>query len=509
MVPQYTSTSSNGHRRTLWVLAAAATLVSITQTLVIPIMPRLPGLLGASTSATAWVVTSTLLAGAIATPIAGRLGDMYGKRLVLLVSLMLLGSGSILGALSTDVVVLITARTLQGFAMGVLPLALGIVRAVTPVAQVRSASAVISASLGVGGALGFPLAAFLAEYTDWHILFGVVGVLAGVLVVVVLVFVPSTAVPARARFDALGTVLLVVVLVSGFLIIGQGREWGWTSDAIVSLLVTLAVTVPLWGWWELRTPYPVLDLRSAGERIVLLTNISTVAFGTAMFSMFIIFPQILQSASTTEVGLGLSLLTTGLVMGPAGFAVMLCAPLSARIADRVSPKAAVICGLVTVLAGYCAGIVSVSSVWMLVAVSLIVGAGTGLALGSISALIIAGVAEELTAAAQGVNTLMRSIGTTLSGALIGTVLARTAVEDKGIAVLSAEGVRSSMIIAAMSAGVALLCATCIPRRAGRELESDPLALVAPSLVGQTQQPPAVSDSSSVILGISGRSRAED
>lgn len=140
------------------VLALGGIVVSLMQTLVIPLIPTLPGLLGASVADTAWVITATLLASAVATPVVGRLGDMYGKRRMLLISLAMLITGSVIAALSDTLTPMVVGRILQGFAAGVIPLGISIMRDELPAERLASATATMSASLGVGGALGLPAA---------------------------------------------------------------------------------------------------------------------------------------------------------------------------------------------------------------------------------------------------------------------------------------------------------------------------------------------------------------
>lgn len=110
------------------VLAFAGIVVSLMQTLVIPLVPELPGYLGASASDTTWAITATLLAGAVATPVVGRLGDMYGKRRMLLASLAMLVAGSAVCALSDSLVPMVVGRTLQGLSAGVIALGISIMR---------------------------------------------------------------------------------------------------------------------------------------------------------------------------------------------------------------------------------------------------------------------------------------------------------------------------------------------------------------------------------------------
>jgi MFS family permease len=186
------------------VLAFAGIVVSLMQTLVIPIVPELPRLLDAPASDTAWAVTATLLAAAVATPVTGRLGDMYGKRRMLLVSVVLLVTGSVVCALSDALVPMIVGRVLQGLASGVIPLGISIMRDELPAERLGSATALMSASLGIGGALGLPAAALIADNFDWHMLFWTSAGMGVVALVCVVLFVPESKVRTGGRFDLVG-----------------------------------------------------------------------------------------------------------------------------------------------------------------------------------------------------------------------------------------------------------------------------------------------------------------
>ncbi|MFF9803445.1 MFS transporter, partial [Streptomyces rochei] len=172
------------------VLAFAGIVVALMQTLVIPIVPELPRLLDASASNTAWAVTATLLAASVATPVVGRLGDMFGKRRMLLVSIVLLVSGSVVCALADSLVPMIIGRGLQGLAAAVVPLGISIMRDALPADRLAGSTALMSASLGVGGALGLPAAAFIADKWDWHLLFWVSAALGALAFLLVLMVVP-------------------------------------------------------------------------------------------------------------------------------------------------------------------------------------------------------------------------------------------------------------------------------------------------------------------------------
>ncbi|MFC4563799.1 MFS transporter [Nocardiopsis mangrovi] len=444
------------------VLAFGGITVSLMQTLVIPLVPRLPELLGTSTADASWVITATLLAAAVATPVVGRLGDMYGKRRMLVVSLVLLVVGSAIGGLSNTLVPMLIGRVLQGLAAGVIPLGISIMRDELPADRLGSATALMSASLGVGGALGLPAAAFLAEQTDWHVLFWTAAVLGAVVTVLVLALVPESAVRTGGRFDLVGAAGLSAGLICLLLGISKGADWGWTSALTLGLFAAAAAVLALWGWWELRTARPLVDLRTTARRQVLFTNLASAVFGFAMFAMSLVLPQLLQLPVATGYGLGQTMMVVGLVMAPSGLVMMAMAPVSARISKARGPKVTLMLGAVVVAAGYGLGVALMSAVWQLVIVSSVIGAGIGLAYGAMPALVMAAVPVSETAAANSLNTLMRSIGTSVSSAVAGVVLAQMTVTLGSVAVPSVDGFRVIMAIGAGAALVALVFAFFLP-----------------------------------------------
>ncbi|MCR6489163.1 MFS transporter [Amycolatopsis sp. OK19-0408] len=434
------------------------------QTLVIPLIPALPGLLHASAADATWAITATLLAGAVATPTMGRLGDMYGKRRMLLVSLGALVVGSAIGALSDSLVPMVAGRTLQGLAAGVIPLGISIMRDELPAERLGSATAMMSASLGVGGALGLPAAALLAENADWHVLFWTAAGLGLVVTALVVALVPESPLRTGGRFDVLGAAGLSIALVCLLLAISKGADWGWGSAATLGLFAAALVVLLLWGRWELRTPRPLVDLRTSARRQVLLTNIASAVFGFAMFAMSLVLPQLLQLPAATGYGLGKSMLVVGLVMAPSGLVMMALAPVSARITATRGPKTTLMCGAVVVAAGYALGVVLMSATWHLVLVSSIIGAGIGLAYGAMPSLVMGAVPVSETAAANSLNTLMRSIGTSVSSATAGLILARLTVQFGPVALPSRDGFRLVLGMGSAAAIIALAVAAFLPRR---------------------------------------------
>ncbi|WP_030266628.1 MFS transporter [Streptomyces violens] len=463
------------HRRTggiVPVLAFAGITVAVMQTLLVPVIKDLPALLNTAPTNATWIMTATLLAGAVATPIMGRLGDLFGKRRMLVTSLAVMVGGSLVCGFTSDLLVMIVGRALQGFAMGAIPLGIGLMRDELPREKLGSALALMSSSIGVGGGLALPLAALVAQHADWHALFfGAAGL--GVLAILLtLAVVPESGVRAEGRFDLAGALGLSLGLVLFLLPITKGSDWGWSSGTTLGLFAAALVVLVLWGLMELRMKAPLVDLRTTARREVLLTNLASITVGVAFYAISLVLPQLLQLPTATGYGLGQSMVVAGLCVAPLGLTMMFTAPVYARLSARYGPKLTLMLGMLIIAVGYGAGLGLMSAAWQTIVISVIVGAGIGLAYSSLPALINGAVDPSETGAANGLNTLMRSIGTSVSSAVIGMVLANTAHHAGSVAVPTMQGFRISFLIATGAVALGLLLAVFLPR--GRTMSTPQL-----------------------------------
>ncbi|MFI9241513.1 MFS transporter [Streptomyces sp. NPDC053086] len=448
------------------VLAFAGIVVAVMQTLLVPVIKDLPQLLDTAPSNATWVLTSTLLSGAVATPIMGRLGDLYGKRRMLILSLAVMVGGALVSALTSQLLTMIVGRTLQGFAMGAIPLGIGLMRDMLPRERLGSAMALMSSSIGVGGGLALPAAALVAQHTNWHALFyGAAGL--GVLAILLtLLVVPESPMRAEGSFDLPGALGLSTGLVLLLLPITKGSDWGWSSGTTLGLFAASVAVLLLWGLFELRVQAPLVDLRTTARPAVLFTNLASIMVGVAFYVVSLVLPQLLQLPAATGYGLGRSMVVAGLCVAPLGLTMMFTAPVYARLSARYGPKVTLIIGLLIIAVGYGGGLGLMDAAWQTVVTSVILGAGIGLAYSSLPALIVGAVPASETGAANGLNTLMRSIGTSVSSAVIGMVLANTANDVGGVAIPTMHGFRVSFLIATAAVAVGLLLALFLPK-AGR------------------------------------------
>lgn len=448
------------------VLAIAGLCSSFMFTLVVPIQARLPELLHASREDTAWVVTVTLLVAAIVTPIAGRLGDMYGKRRIVLALLAALVVGSVIAALSTSIVGVIIGRGLQGAVTGVVPLGISILRDILREERVDSAIALISATLGVGGALGLPLSALVTQYADWHALFWMSAGLGVVVFALVLWVVPVSVLRTAGRFDYLGAAGLAVGLSGILLSISRGNEWGWTSPPVLAMGLGGLAVLLVWGWYELRIAEPLLDLRVAARRPVLLTNIASIAMGFSLFGSNVSYPQLLELPQ--PIGFGLPLLQASLVIMPAGLVMMVLSPFSGQLARTVGPRRLLLAGAVALIVAYGFTLLLSSEVWHILVANILIGVGIGFGYAAMPMLIMRSVPQSESGASNGLNALFRSLGTSTAAAVVGAVLATMSTTQNGVQVPTASAFQLTFVLGGAAAVVALVVAAFIPTRPATE-----------------------------------------
>ncbi|MFE0331167.1 MFS transporter [Streptomyces sp. NPDC058960] len=443
-------------------LAFGGILMAVMQTVVVPLLPDLPRLTGASPGAVSWTVTATLVSGAVLTPVLGRAGDMYGKRRVLLTALALMTLGSVLCALSSDIGVLITARALQGAAAAVVPLSISILRDELPPERAGSAVALMSSTVGIGAALGLPLAALVIQYVNWHAMFWVTSGLGAVGLALARWAVRESPVRAPGRFDVLGALGLAAGLVCLLLAVSQGGQWGWRSARILGLFTGSVLTLALWCLQQLRAERPLVDLRLAARPRVALPHLTALLVGFGFYANSLVTAQLVQAPKATGYGLGLSIVGGGLCLLPGGVIMLLFSPVSARISAARGPRITLAVGAAVLTLGYAVRIADSRHLWMIIVGASVVATGTTLAYSALPTLILRAVPAGQTASANGVNVLMRTIGQATCSACVAAVLVHHTALVGGAPVPTLHGYLLAFAMAGMVALVACATALAIP-----------------------------------------------
>lgn len=451
-------------RLELLVVGLGTLVVSLTQSLLVPVLSVLPGDLHTSAANVEWLLTATLLVGAVAVPFFGRLGDMFGKRLMLLVTLAAVIVGSVLDALTDNVGLLIAGRAIQGLSLAAIPLGISLLSSLLPRERVGSAIAVISSMLGVGGALGLPLAGLVAEHADFHLLFWITAAAGAVAFAGTVLIVPEAPNRAGGRVDLLGTAVLTAGLVALLLPLAQGDAWGWATGRTLGLLAASVLLLIVFVLLELRIRSPLVDVRATARRPILLTNAASLMFGFALFASLIGTASYVQASPASGYGFSSSIVVAGLCLLPAGLLMLLLAPVAARLIGSIGAQRTLAIGAVIVAVGWLLRIVATGSIWYVVLGSTIIGAGTGIGYAAMPALINRHSPASELAAANGLNSLSRSLGSSLASAIGGSLLTVSTITVAGAVLPSLTAYRALFAICAGAAVGASVIALCIPHR---------------------------------------------
>ncbi|WP_141726294.1 MFS transporter, partial [Actinacidiphila rubida] len=213
------------------------------------------------------------------------------------------------------------------------------------------------------------------------------------------------------------------------------------------------------------------------RRQVLMTNLASVVIGFSLYGMSLIAPQLLELPKATGYGLGQSLTSTGLLLVPSGLAMMAVSPLGARLSAARGPKTSLFAGALVISAGYVLAIALMGSAWGVLVFAAVISSGIGLAYAAMPALIMGAVPVADTAAANGLNTLMRSIGTSTSSAVTGVVLAHMTTRFGPVSIPTENAFRTGFLVAGGGALLAALVTLAIPGRRG---QSDPATSAEPT-----------------------------
>jgi EmrB/QacA subfamily drug resistance transporter len=451
------------HGLVLATLAVAGFGFAVLQSLVAPALPTIAAALGSTPADTSWIVTSYLLSAAVLTPVLGQLGDLTGRRRMMLVALGLLALGTLVAALSGSLAVLIVARVLQGAAGSVLPLSVGIVRDLFEAGRVNVSVGFLSAIAGIGGGLGVVAAGPVVDHLSWQWLFWlplvlIVAALAGVAAVIP----RDRTSPGGGRLDYLGAATLSVGLVSLLLVITRAPQWGWLDARTLALLVLglagFAAFVPA----ERRAPTPIVNLTLLSRRAVWVTDLAGLAFGFAMFGMFILIPALLELPAGGGAGFGMSVTQAGLFLLPSSVLMLVFGTLSGLLADRYGAKVPLVAGALLSAVAFAIPAVGGAALWQLVLCTLLVGAGMGMGFAAMSSAIVEAVPSAHTGEAMSVNAIMRSVG----GGIGTAVIAATITSGAG-GVPAASGFAAGLALCGAVMAIAALAAFAVPRPTAR------------------------------------------
>jgi MFS family permease len=469
------------YRLVFAVLLGGVTAYSLLQSLIIPVLPTIQRGLHTSQRDVTWVLTGYLLSAAVFTPIIGRMGDMYGKKRMLIGVMGALAVGCVMAALAPSLLVMVVARLVQGAGGAVLPLAFGILRDEAPPDRVAGAIGVIAAMTAVGGGVGIVLAGPLVQLLDYHWLFWLPLVLIIPSAIAAEVWLPPSQRRPVVRPSLSSGLALSGWLICLLLAISEAPAWGWTDPRVVILLAATVVLVVGWVVKEHRAAEPLVDMVMMRLRPVWTTNLVALLFGFGLYASFAFIPQFVQSPRSGGYGFGASVTGSGFFLLPLTVAMFLTGLLTGRVAAAVGSKLPVVAGSTVAFAAFLLLAAQHGHAWELYLCTGVMGVGFGLAFSAMSNLIVDAVPHHQTGIASGMNANIRTVGGSVGSQLTATIITSGVAAG---ALPSAAGYTRGFVFLACSAGLAAVAALFIPKQArgrapgGHRIDHAELAMVA-------------------------------
>ncbi len=417
---------------TFATLAVAAISYALLQSLVAPALPDIQADLHSSTDTATWILTAYLLSACIATPVVGRMGDMFGKKKMLVFTLWVLALGTLGAALSTTMTLLIAARVVQGIGGAVFPLAFSIVRDEFPRDKVAQGIALISALVGIGGGLGIVLAGPIVQNLNYHWLFWLPLLAIVPAAVVTMLIIPESPIKTPGKIDVVGSTLMAGWLVALLVAVSEGSVWGWSSAATIGLFVAAAVLAVIWIYAEMRIQSPLVDMQMMRDRPVWTTNLSTTLIGFGMFASFVLIPQFVETPVSSGYGFGASITQAGLFLLPLTVAMLLVGPVAGKMSVTVGSRVPLALGALLTSIGWFLLALAHSQKWEIYVITFIMGLGIGLAFASMTNVIVESVRPDQTGIATGMNVIFRNVGGSLGAQIAASILTAGVIASTGL-----------------------------------------------------------------------------
>jgi predicted MFS family arabinose efflux permease len=405
------------------VVTTGAFVYSMLQSLVIPALTTIQRDLDTSATASTWVVSSLLLSTAIATPILGRLGDMFGRSRMLVVSLSSLAAGCVLSALASSIGILIAGRVLQGLGGAAVALAFSIVRDVAKPERVAGGIGFVAAMTAVGAATGIVLSGPIATGLGYRWLFWLPLIVIVPTAIAAAVVIPPSARLPSVRIDWLGAFLLSGWLFCLLFGVSQGPQWGWASSSVVALIAAALVLFVIWVCVEWQRDEPLVDMRLMRRPALMRVNAASFALGFAMQATFTFVPRFVQIAQSTGYGLGIRPSRAGLVALPWSIGSTLTGLMLGRLAARYGPKLVLVVGAVVSAIPFAILTVRHDSIWIICAALGVFGTGTGLMAAAMPTILLRAVSEDQVGVTTGMNVNIRTIGGAVGTQIVASVIA--------------------------------------------------------------------------------------
>jgi MFS family permease len=459
------------------VLILTAAVVSIISSLGAPLLVTVARQFHTSISTAQWSLTVTLIIGAVASPVLGRLGDGRRRRETIIVSLSLVTVGGVLTAVAPSFAVLLIGRALQGVGLGLVPLTMATARSELPPGKVAPMIAILSVTTGAAAGAGYAISGLLAQVSGLKGAYWFGTIVCALALLSVAAVMPSTTRASKARrLDWIGSVLFAVPLVALMIALAEGSDWGWGSPRVIALLVCGIALLAVWSAQQLRASNsaPLVDLRLLRHPAVLAADTCAFLLIMAMYMDLSVVTEFVQTPGTEGFGFSASVGVAGLVLIPLAVLMLATSRMLPTLMRRAGAPTVLAIGCLIAVVGSAFFALFHTALWEAFVTMGILGLGLGITFAAIPGLIVHAVPAAETGSALGFYQVVRWVGT----ALVTSVLAAHTTTSTGHP--SVSGYTMTLWISVVICAIAAVLTYVLPARgqkvANREPENQILRL---------------------------------
>jgi len=455
----------------LAILSCIATMVMYAETMLIPAIPDLIGHFHVSYGMSSWILTSYLIAGAVMTPIAGKLSDIYGRKKILLIIMVIYAIGVSMAGFASDIYFMIFARAIQGVGMSMFPIAFGMIRDQFPREKISIGQGVITSMFASGAVIGLTVGGIIVQDYGWQNTFFTIIPIAIALLLIIWRFIHVTDIKeedqsqkrsrilegenisktrnsndkrafskASNQIDIKGAIALAITVASFLLVLTLLETSGSNQDTasitngnansndnlssnansssnILPFLIIGIIALISFVIIERREKYPLVDFRLMLNKSILPANLIIMLVGFSMFMVFQTVPILVRNPE--PVGFGEDAISAGRVQLPFAIVLLIFGPTSGFIVSKLGSLRPIILGTFITTAGFM-GLLMFHSTELLVSVNLGI-LSTGLSLTSVGAInvIILSTPRQFSGISLGMTSLMRIVGASIGPVLAG------------------------------------------------------------------------------------------
>lgn len=433
-----------------WAVVGALLIAELAaifeSTMIYSALPTLIRELGDPVTA-GWLITSNALIGTSAALMAGRLGDIYGRRRVLLHTMAIAVVGSIISAVSSEFLLVLFGRALQGCAAALVPLSIGIIRENVERRRVPVAIGLMTTGMGIGTSLGLVLGGWIVDNHPWHVLFIFsAGFLAIAWAGIRFLIPDHKGTPPVNPIDWIEGVLPVPGITLTLLGISLSSRMGWLNATVLPLIAAGLAIMFYWARRSLRAVEPFINLRLLAQRNVLVVICMAVLLSLGAMQITLVFSAYTQNPTWTMAGLGMSATVAGIAKLPSNMLSYTAGPMAGWLQQKWGIRQPILLAGMMGTVGWALAMLFPTNIVQVVLLLCLISYGTSMLNAAMPNVVVVSVPEERTSEAIGAVSVLRSMAHSIGSQIMAVMLAVGAVvsSDGGARIPSGTGFRLAM-----------------------------------------------------------------